>query len=102
MGLKMNKEKEILLSLLMEKYGNPTHGHDPADTIETRRKRRKRTKPTNAWNDNAPWTREEIETVRTGLRAGNTFGQIGLLIGRSRGAVEIRCRQDILLKGELK
>ena len=98
-GPHMNMEKELLLQLLMEKYGKQVTPNINGQKNATPRSRIHRKKhiwnPENRKRSNNSWTSQEDEFLLHRWHSGDTFKQIGLVMERSTGAVEIRFRQKL-------
>ena len=99
----MNKEKEVLLALLLEKYSTDKI-IVPAVVLQKQRIKRRPTRYNiyRASVYQVPWSNQEHEAMVTFYNQGKSFSEIANLLGRSQGAVEIRCRQTIIRPMHLK
>ena len=99
----MIKEKELLLALLIEKYGKPNEVPNSTETenpTKTRSRRtRNRVNPTNARVYGKEWVVGEDAFVKQQVLAGSSLQDIAIATGRSLGAVTIRARQHIFPEG---
>lgn len=99
----MIKEKELLLALLIEKYGKPgeilSNTETGKETKTRKRKHRNRFNPTNARVYGKQWVQDEDDFVKMQILAGSSLRDIAIATGRSIGAVTIRARQNIFPEG---
>ena len=99
----MNKEKEVLLALLLEKYS--TDKIIVPSVVSQNEKKTRRPTRYNIYRAavyQVPWSNQEQEAMIAFYNQGKSFSEIAHLLGRSKGAVEIRCRQTIIRPMQLK
>jgi len=92
----MNQEKEVLLSLLLEKYNNNKTIAQPVATHTRIRRKATRYNIYRAAVYQVPWSNQEHDAMVTFYKQGKSFSEIAQILGRSKGAVEIRCRKTIM------
>jgi hypothetical protein len=85
----MNREKEILLQLLLEKYGMPneTTVNAPVKNYATENKKVTR-KRVPAIYSSAHWTVADVATIDQGIKQNMSIDTIAKNIGRSKKSVK--------------